>query len=298
LLWINTELYILRGFPHLVSSVGLESLLSNNAWFSQSLMRNHHSAAAFAQVSLENRAARINWLLPLAAEGDNVLPSLLDNLSLESALRGSHCLLAAAPSDSDLFCQLRQAGFCVYSWQRIWQVQHERMAYSSTKALHFPWRRPSAEDEPAISNLRRRLLSSSVQTVIKITDKRLPDIILKSNNGEIIAMARVNGYGNKVMVTPLFAQTRYPAEQILLSLCAHMFSIYQTVYLVQLADSSAQDATLAGLSEAVFEREELLVKHFTSMQKIPLAVMNNTSRARHADTITPIMKSSSWQDHL
>jgi hypothetical protein len=260
-------------------------------------MRNHHSAAAFAQVGLESRAARINWLLPLSGDENSVLPPLLDNLSLESALRGSHCLLTAARTDSNLFRLLRQTGFCVYGWQRIWHVTRERFTEAPQTTLPIRWSKPEAEDTPGIISLRRQLLSPSVQTVKKITGEKLPDYLLKID-GEIRAIARVNGYGRKVMVAPLFAPTLYGATRLLQSLFTYLFQFYQIIYLVQTGDTAALDETLAEMTDPASEREELLVKHFTSMQIIPLSVLNSASRSRHADTITPILKFTLPPDDL
>ena len=288
---------ILRGFAHLVSSVGLVPLLGSSAWFSQSLMRNAHSAAAYAQVGLESRAARINWLLPLDEDDSRVLPALLDNLSLESALRGSHCLLTAAHADSVLFQILRNAGFCVYGWQRIWHVARERFPESPQDSPSIRWSKPDAQDVPGISSLRRQLLSPSVQTVKKITGDKLPDTILKIN-GEVQAIARVNGYGRKAMVAPLFAPGPLGVIPILQPLFARLFPLYPTLFLVQTGDTAALDETLSEIADPLSEREELLVKHFTSLQKIPLSVLNTASHPRHADTIAPIMKFTQPPDHL
>jgi len=287
----------MRGFAHLLSSVGLETLLGNHAWFSQSLMRNQHAAAAFAQVGLESRGARINWLLPLDQDGGDVLPPLLDNLSLESALRGSRCLLAAARADGELFQHLRRAGFCIYGWQRFWQVFKDQFPDTQADAFSFNWCQPVAADSPEISSLRRQLISPSMQTVKKITGEKLPQYILKIN-GEIKGLAKINPYGSKVMVTPLLAQTSYPHTLILQSLYARLFPIYQIAYLVQTANMVGLEGTLTELADPVCDREELLVKHFTSMQKVPLAVLNSASPVRHADTIAPMLKSDMPQDNL
>ena len=282
----------MRGFAHLVSSIGFEPLLGNSAWFSQSLMRNMHTTAAFAQVGLEGRGARINWLLPLDDdECSDVLPALLDNLSLESALRGSRCLLSAAHAAGDLFPLLRQAGFCVYGWQRIWQIFQERFPNTHPQAFEFNWCTPDAADSLQIDHLRKRLLSPSVQTVKKVTGEKLPQYVLKID-GQIKGLARVNGYGGKVMVTPLLAQTPFEPILLLQSLFSRLFPIYSVAYLQQSADQAGLEVTLSELGEPVCDREELLVKHFNSLQKVPIEMLNRATPVRHADTIASMTNSN------
>lgn len=287
----------MRGFSYLLTSVGFESLLGNSSWFSQSLMRNHHAAVAFAQVGLEGNSARLNWLLTFEGDGGDYLPNLLDNLSLESALHGACCLLAAASADADLFVALRQAGFCRYSWQRFWHIQKECFSEPHTNAFGFTWERPQSIDALEINNLRRRLISPSVYTIWKITGDKLPQYVLKVD-GQIMGFASVNTYGSKIIATPLITQTDFSTDLVLQSLFARFFSTYQTAYLIQTSDQAWLEDILYELGEPLCEREELLVKHFSSMQKVPLAALNHTSHSRHADTIAPIMKTGRTQDNI
>jgi hypothetical protein len=85
---------------------------------------------------------------------------------------------------------------------------------------------------------------------------------------------------------------------ILQPLFARLFPLYPTLFLVQTGDTAALDETLSEIADPLSEREELLVKHFTSLQKIPLSVLNTASHPRHADTIAPIMKFTQPPDHL
>ena len=287
----------MRGFAHLLTSVGFESLLGNSSWFSQSLMHNHHAAVAFAQVSLEGNSARLNWLLTLDGDGSDYLPALLDNLTLESALRGACCLLAAASADADLFVALRQAGFCRYSWQRFWHIQKDRFSTPHTNAFGFTWQRPQSIDALEINNLRRRLISPSVQTIWKIIGEKLPQYVLKVD-GQILGLAHVNMYGSKFIITPLISQSDFSTDLVLQSLFARFFSTYQTAYLIQTSDQAWLEEVLYALGEPLYDREELLVKHFSSMQKVPLPALNQASHSRHADTIAPIMKTGRTQDNI
>jgi len=286
----------MRGFPHLLSSIGFESLLGNTSWFSQSLVSNHHSALAFAQVSLEGRGARLNWLLSID-EGDKHLSALIENLSLESALRGACCLLSAARAEDDLFVILRNSGFCRYGWQRLWQLHRERFPPHTTSAFSFSWSRSQASDQVEIDSLRRHLTSSSVQTVRKITGETLPEFVLRKD-GNICGIASVSTYASKVIATPLIAQSDLPTHVLLPSLFARFFPTYQTAYLVQSSDQAWLEDVLLDLGDPVFDREELLVKHFTSIQKASIHVLNHAGHNRHADTITPMIKMHDSQDNL
>lgn len=287
----------MRGFPHLLSSLGFESLLGNTSWFSQSLVDDHGAAVAFAQVGLEGKGARLNWLLSIGEEENTHLPALVDNLALQSALRGACCLLGAAYAEDDLYFTLRQSGFCRYGWQRLWQVNRERFPPPDASAFQFNWSRPQASQQTEIESLRRRLVSPSVQTVKKVTGDLLPQYILHTKDG-ITGLANINSYGNKFMIKPLLAESEFPPQVLLQSLFARFFPTHPTAYLLQTSDQAWLEDVLFDLGEPVFEREELLVKHFTSIQKASIHVLNHVSQNRHADTVTPLVKMQDMQDNL
>ena len=140
-------------------------------------------------------------------------------------------------------------------------------------------------------------MSPSVQTVRKITGETLPEFVLR-NDGNICGVASVGTYASKVIVNPLIAQSDLPTHVLLQSLFARFFSTHQTAYLVQSSDQAWLEDTLLDLGDPVFDREELLVKHFTSIQKASIHVLNHAGHNRHADTITPMINMHDSHDNL
>ena len=74
------------------------------------------------QVTLqeEETSARLTFLAPMENLNGLILP-LLDHLVTQAGEWGAFHLLAEVDEDSPAFRLLRQAGFAMYAWQRIWK---------------------------------------------------------------------------------------------------------------------------------------------------------------------------------
>ncbi len=69
----------------------------------------------------EDTSARLTFLAP--TENINRLtPPLLDHLTAQAGEWGAFHLLAEVDENSPVFRSLRQAGFAMYAWQRIWKL--------------------------------------------------------------------------------------------------------------------------------------------------------------------------------
>lgn len=66
-------------------------------------------------------SARLTFLAPLE-EPDGLLPLLLDTLTAQAGQWGALHLLAEVDEDSVMVKPLRQAGFAMYAWQRVWKL--------------------------------------------------------------------------------------------------------------------------------------------------------------------------------
>ena len=88
------------------------------------------------------------------------------------------------------------------------------------------------------------------------------------------------------------------AETVLAALVSEFFSSADKVYLLQTADTGWLTADLEKLGNQVTPREELLVKHFAAMQKLPSAELNHNTVTHQTDTVTPMMPSAGRKDNI
>ena len=284
----------MRGFQNILTTVGIESTVGSREWFSQALALNNLQLYAFGQVKFEGQGARLNWLLPLGFTEKDPLPELLDNLAMEAGLRGAKFMLASTRVDNCLFETLRRAGYCLYGWQTIWDISR---SLGKSKTQQAAWFKPDSRDALELTRIQRKLLSPAAQSVTALALQALPDFALKID-GVVKGYARVSGFNNKVLITPVLMNTVENAETVLTDLVHEFFSTADKVYLHQTADTGWLTADLEKLGEQVTPREELLVKHFAAMQKLPAAELNHNSVAHQTDTVTPMMPSARRKDNI
>lgn len=284
----------MRGFQNLMTTVSIEALVGSNEWFSQGLALNNIQLYAFGQVRFEYQGARLNWLLPLGVTEKDPLPELLDNLAMEAGLRGAKYMLASTRVDDCLFQTLRRAGYCLYSWQSIWDISR---TFIKTKELQAAWFKPDSLDALELTRLQRRLLSPATQSVTAFASQILPDFTLRID-GVLKGYARVNCFNNKVLIAPVFVNDLQDIESILAVLVKEFFSSADKIYLFQTADTGWLTADLENFGTRLTPREELLVKHFAAMQKLPAAELNHNANGHRADTVTPMMPSVGHKDNI
>ncbi len=284
----------MRGFQNILTSVGIESTVGSREWFSQALALNNLQLYALGQVSFQGQGACLNWLLPLDFTEKDPLPELLDNLAMEAGLRGAKFILASTRVDNCLFETLRRAGYCLYGWQSIWDISR---SLGKPKSQQVVWFKPDSRDALELTRIQRKLLSPAAQSVSTLALQALPDFALKID-GVLKGYARVSCFNNKVLISPVLMNTVENAETVLTALVHKFFSTADKVYLLQTADTGWLTADLEKLGAQATPREELLVKHFAAMQKLPAAELNHNSVAYKTDTVTPMMPSARGKDNI
>jgi hypothetical protein len=275
-------------------SVGIEAMVGSREWFSQALALNNLQLYAFGQVRFENQGARLNWLLPLGFTEKDPLPELLDNLAMEAGLRGAKFMLASTRMDDCLFETLRRAGYCLYGWQSVWEIS---LNHIKTKESQAAWYQPDSRDALDLTKLQRRYLSPATQSVTPLASQTLPDFAVKMD-GILKGYARVNCFNNKVLIAPVFVNSLENIEDILAVLIKDFFSSADKVYLLQTADTGWMTADLEKFGSRLTPREELLVKHFAVMQKLPAAELNHNASGHRTNTVTPMMPSAGRKDNI
>jgi hypothetical protein len=285
----------MRGFQHIITSVGIESMVGSGEWFSQALVPNNIHVYAFGQVGLEGQGARLNWLLPLDFTENDPLPELIDNLTMEAGLRGAKFITASARVDDCLFETLRRAGYSLFGWQSVWELP--RSMHNATEYAQCSWDKAESVDTIELTLLQRKLLSPATQSVTVFATQSLPDFALRIG-GNLMGYARVNCFNNKVLIAPIFMKTSDSPEYILAALISEYFSTAEAIYLLQTADSGWLTGDLENIARRQTPREELLVKHFTAMQKVPAIELSHSANGHRVDTVTPLMPSVKHKDNI
>ncbi len=104
--------------------------------------------------------AKLVYLAPQTQLTHPGLPALIEHLAGEAGKWGAFHVLAELDETSDAFPALRQAGFSVYAWQRIWDVSHVTPAESATT-----WVRAQSIHLAAVQSLYYQIVPPLLQPV-------------------------------------------------------------------------------------------------------------------------------------
>jgi hypothetical protein len=124
-------------------------------------LASENGISLMGQVILHEQetSARMTFLAP--AESLNGLTQpLMDHLVAQAGEWGAFHLLAEVDEDSTAFRLLRQAGFAMYAWQRVWELPEASSSISGDV-----WRPVSETDWPAVQSLYGQLVPAMLQPV-------------------------------------------------------------------------------------------------------------------------------------
>jgi len=143
----------------------------------------------------DETSARLTFLAP--KENSNGLTlSLLDHLTLQAGEWGAFYLLAEVDENSSVFRSLRQAGFAMYAWQRVWKMPKlEKPAGVST------WRKADETDWPAVQSLQGQIVPALIQPVDSLSKQASGLVCSQEEN--LQAYVAVNNGSAGVWLQPL-----------------------------------------------------------------------------------------------
>jgi hypothetical protein len=107
----------------------------------------------------DESSARLTFLAPLE-HIDGLTHSLLDHLTTQAGEWGAFHLLAEVDENSPVFRSMRQAGFAMYAWQRVWKLPNQGIS-----AGDGFWREAEESDWPAVQLLHGQIIPAMIHPV-------------------------------------------------------------------------------------------------------------------------------------
>jgi hypothetical protein len=143
----------------------------------------------------DETSARLTFLAP--TENINGLTlSLLDHLTTQAGEWGAFHLLAEVDENSPVFRLLRQAGFAMYSWQRVWKLPELEKSDKDSS-----WREAEETDWPAVQSLHGQIVPALIQPVDALP-KKASGLVCRPE-GNLQAYVAVNSGPVGVWIQPL-----------------------------------------------------------------------------------------------
>jgi hypothetical protein len=203
--------------------------------------------------------AKLLYLAPASVLGHPDLRLLIEHLAAEAGGWGAMQVLAEVEETSRAFTPLRQAGFSVYAWQRIWDVS--AVAGTGTGS---GWKRMSEADKPAMQSLYHQIVPPLLHPVESLLMH--PRGFTSSDGIKCYVNLNSGLYG--ILLTPLIHPESTDVGQRLAALISHLPNRGERrVYVCVRSYQAWLEPALQDLGGRAGERQAVMVKHLARLIK-------------------------------
>lgn len=246
--------------------------------------------ALMGQVILKNeeRSARLTFLAPEEGINGLALP-LLDHLIKQAGSWGALHILAEVGEEAPVFKVLRQAGFAVYAWQRVWKLPRPK-----AKPAKNAWREAEDVDWPAVQALHGQIVPALLLPIENLP-KEATGLVCRSE-GDLQAYVGVDSGTQGIWLQPLVPPDSNCATEQMLGLMHILTSSSRLpIYVCVRSYQAWLEAVLEDLGAEAGERQAIMVKRLAmtirEMVNSP-ALEKALAKAKPAAPVTRISKPS------
>jgi len=203
--------------------------------------------------------AKLLYLAPASGLDHAALPGLIEHLTKQVGEWGAFHVLAEIDETSDVFQALRQAGFSVYAWQRMWDVSELNVTNASNH-----WARARSVNRPALQSLYHQIVPQFIQPVEPLS-KNAQGLICDGNVKCYVTLATgVHG----IVITPLIHPEATNVDEKLSSLLNCIPNRRgRPVYLCVRSYQAWLEHALQDLGAKPAPRQAVMVKHLVRLIK-------------------------------
>ncbi len=268
LLCLDSALTLTRGNPVSLMAA-IAQLHPDRGSYTGVASSENGEPALFGQMTYTsgNRSARLAFVAPGKAAASPLLVALLEGLAWQAGEWGAFHLLGEVDELSPVFEPLRRAGFSVYAWQRIWRL--DAPPGGDGAAHKAAWQPVTALDEIAVRSLYQNLVPPLVQSAEPLPNRRLRGLAFRHNN-EIMAYVEWVQGPRGLFLHPVVHPDLTDYTELLRSLVRCLPLLGRPAYLAVRSYQSWLENALTDLEAGATPRHALLVKHLTTLQRVPL----------------------------
>lgn len=216
--------------------------------------------------------ARLLYLAPASNLTHPGLVPLIENLSAEAGTWGAFHIIAEVDETSEAFVALRNSGFAVYAWQRLWDVSSiagsaPRLALSKVEASG--WTRAQEVDLPAIQSLYHQIVPPLLQPVEPMPRRAAGFICNEGGRCHVGLSSGTEG----IVLAPLIHPDTTDAGAGLSALVGGLSNRgARPVYLCVRSYQAWLEPVLEDLGASAGPRQAVMVKHLARLIKDEQAV--------------------------
>ncbi len=236
----------------------------------------------------EETSARLTFLAPKENINKLTLP-LLDHLVTQTGEWGAFHLLAEVDEESPAFRPLRQAGFAMYAWQRVWQLPTE------TDNDKGSWRPAEETDWPGIQSLYGQIVPALLHPV-ESPPKPSTGLVF-FQEGSLQAYIAITSSIKGVWVQPLILpDCECVSDQLAGLVSAAAGWGNRRIYICVRSYQAWIESVLEDLGAEAGPRQAVMVKRLVKAIKEPQVVPVMEKALAKAKTAAPVVRTMTNED--
>ena len=258
-LTLDSTLALTRGHP--LGAAGLFAYL-NPARHLYAAITNKEDSSLIGGIthSGEETFAKLLYLAPASNLSHDALPALVEHLIEHAGEWGAFHVIAEIDETSDIFPALRQVGFSVYAWQRMWDISELNGASDIPKG----WTRARSVNRPALQSLYHQIVPQLMHPVEPLP-KGARGLIC---NGDVKCYVSMSSGAQGIVMTPLIHPEATDVEEKLSSLINCIPDRRgRPVYLCVRSYQTWLEPALEDLGAQAAPRQAVMVKHLARLIK-------------------------------
>lgn len=206
--------------------------------------------------------AKLLYLAPVSHLKHAALPELVEHLVIRAGEWGAFHVIAEIDETSEAFPALRQVGFSVYAWQRMWDVSELQGDSNVSKG----WTRARSVNRPSLQSLYHQIVPQLMHPVEPLS-KNARGLIC---DGDVKCYVSLTSGAQGIVVTPLIHPE---ATNVEMKLSALLNCIPdrrdRPVYLCVRSYQAWLEPALEDLGARSAPRQAVMVKHLARYIKEP-----------------------------
>lgn len=203
--------------------------------------------------------AKLLYLAPASRLDHDALPELIEHLVFQVGDWGAFHVIAEIDETSDAFPALRQAGFSVYAWQRIWDLSE---LSASTEKKN--WARARSVNRPALQSLYHQIVPQLMHPVEPLS-RNAHGLIC---DGEVKCYVSLAAGAQGIVISPLIHPEATGVGEKLASLLNCIPNRRgRPIYLCVRSYQAWLEPALADLGAKSGPRQAVMVKHLARLIK-------------------------------
>ena len=208
---------------------------------------------------------------------------MIEFLITQAGKLGCFSLQAEVEEDSPVFKVLRQAGFSIYAWQRVWKLNEEGLSPNESV-----WLKPQADEIIEIQNLYSQIVPAMLQSIEAIPRKA--DGLICKQGDDLQAHISLSFGSTGIWVRPLIHPDAAYLPEWMDTIMTSIPNIRKRpVYICVRSYQAWLESLLESHGATVGKRQAVMLRHLTVSKILDAQfVKNNNSKPAWAKPATPI----------